>query len=153
MFRQTRSDNSQKENTMKKIFAFLLLAIMGVLVTSSSSAMASTGTPIDVVFALPGGTNNIAAVEYAAGYNAPANSAIRPLAISWVCAGLAETNAITLRKSTTGAVWKGVAITAATAANGVTLLTDEWYWLHGDYITVKASVTNAMSITIHALEE
>ena len=140
---------------MKKIFAmlFAMLLALGAILASAPSALASTGTPIDVSISLPGGTNNIAAVEYEAGYNAPANSAIRPLAISWVCAGLAETNAITLRKSETGAVWKGVAIAAAASANGVSLLTDEWYWLHGDYITVKASVTNAMSITIHALEE
>lgn len=124
-----------------------------VFAGTPQQAQASDGTPVDVAITLPGGTTNSLGTAYTVGLASSANSALRPLAISWVCEGLSATNAITLGKSVGGAAWKSVAVSAATAADGVSILTDEWYWRRGDTIAVKASVTNAMVVTIHCLEK
>lgn len=137
---------------MKKHIVILSLVAAAIAFGGPLQAQASEGTPVDIVVALPGGTNNAAAVAYTAGYAAPANSALRPLALSWACAGLSATNTITLGKAAGGAAWKSVTTSGTDAADGLALVTDEWYWRRGGTIAVKASVTNAMTVTLHALE-
>lgn len=129
------------------------IAVIALVFAGPLPVHASDGTPVDVSVSLPGGATNSAVVSYDAGIMAPANSALRPLAVSWICTGLSATNTITLGKAAGGAAWKSVITTGAGSAKGVSLVTDEWYWLRGGDIVVSASVTNAMTIVIHSLEK
>lgn len=136
---------------MKKLSLLALLAAVAVVGCQPAPAIAD-GVPTDITVALPGGASNVGTVLYTAGLTAASRSALRPLAVSWTCAGLNATNVITLGKAAGGAAWETVGIAAAASANGVKLLTSEWYWLRGDTIAIKASVTNAMTVTLHGLE-
>ncbi len=131
----------------------MALAVGLVFAAMPELAAASEGTPYDVAITLPGGTTNSLGTSYTVGLVSPANSALRPLAVSWACAGLSDTNTITLGKAVGGAAWKSTTVSGTTAASGVTLITDEWYWRRGDTVAVSASVTNAMVVTIHCLEK
>ena len=135
---------------MKKLSILAAVLCIGIFVRAP--ALASEGVPADLSISLPGGTTNIATFAYTTGYTTPAHSALRPLAVSWTCAGLSASNTITLGKSADGVAWKSVTTSGTASASGVSLITDEWYWLRGDAITVKATVTNAMTVVIHGLE-
>ena len=135
---------------MKKLS--ILAAVLCLGFFAAAPASASEGVPVDVSVSLPGGATNAAAVAYTAGYAAPAHSALRPLAVSWTCAGLSATNTIKLGKAVGGVAWKSVTASGTEAASGVALVTDEWYWRRGGTLAVSASVTNAMTLVIHCLE-
>ena len=139
-----------KKRSIKIISSVFIVALL--LAALPQPAQASEGTPVDLVVSLPGGTTNSLATAYEAGLATPANSAFRPLAVSWACAGLSATNTITLGKAVGGVAWKSTTVSGTTSAAGVTLITDEWYWQRGDDIAVAATVTNAMTVTIHGLE-
>lgn len=144
---------------MKKFHVLTIAALAACLLGlfAAEPARAADGTPCDVAIALPGGTTNVGTSAYTTGIMHPANSALRPLAVSYAFGGVAATNGtITLRKAAGGPAWATITLgnTEATSTNyvGVTLLTSEWYWRRGDTVHVTASVTNACSITLHGLE-
>ena len=144
---------------MKKLHALTIAAlaacILGLFVVEP--ARAADGTPCDVSIALPGGTTNVGTNAYTAGIMQPANTALRPLAVSYAFSGVAATNrTITLRKASGGPPWATIALgnTTATSTNyaGVSLVTSEWYWRRGDTLHVTAGVTNPCSVVLHGLE-
>lgn len=129
----------------------LIITSAAAMAIACSVHAADIGAAVEITAAtVSNGTNSYATIAYTEGITHPAAALLRPFAVSWKCAGLTATNWMGV--ATGGVAWHTAAASATEAASGLSFITNEWYIRRGDTISIKSYVTNAVSVTIHALE-
>jgi hypothetical protein len=144
-----------KKVALSALSLALAVCTAALILCLPKPAVAADGTPVNVTLACPGGATNVGTDLYDEGIAQPANSALRPLAVSWVYTGTVVTNkTIILRKAAGGPAWHTISHGTGGGASysGVAFITDEWYWRRGDTVHVTLSGTNLCTVTVHCVE-